>query len=120
MGARTISLRRLPLVEEKLAFFRYGDVAGKKLVTTDAGAWHFLEQDAFEDLLAGRIAEGHPEFEALQKKGFLREGFDLDQVAEQIATKAGDSYVTVERLLLALALAKGTAASDALDRAAHR
>jgi ATP-dependent Clp protease ATP-binding subunit ClpB len=40
----------------------------------------------------------------------------LDQ-AEQIAQKAGDSYVTVERLLLALALAKGTPAGDALDKA---
>jgi ATP-dependent Clp protease ATP-binding subunit ClpB len=31
--------------------------------------------------------------------------------AEQIAEKAGDSYVTAERLLLALALAAGTAAA---------
>ncbi|MCL4674044.1 MAG: AAA family ATPase, partial [Sphingomonadaceae bacterium] len=37
----------------------------------------------------------------------------LDQ-AEQIATKAGDSYVTVERLLVALALATTTAAGQAL------
>ena len=37
--------------------------------------------------------------------------------AEQIAVKAGDSFVTVERLLLALALAKGTAAGDALAKA---
>jgi ATP-dependent Clp protease ATP-binding subunit ClpB len=34
--------------------------------------------------------------------------------AEQLAQKAGDSYVTVERLLLALALAKDTAAGKAL------
>src|SRR6202521_1682038 len=34
--------------------------------------------------------------------------------AEQIAEKAGDSYVTVERLLLALALAKETPAGQAL------
>ena len=34
--------------------------------------------------------------------------------AEQIATKAGDSFVTVERILLALALATGTAAAKAL------
>src|SRR5438094_687460 len=34
--------------------------------------------------------------------------------AEQIAEKAGDSFVTVERLLLALALAKETAAGKAL------
>ncbi|QLC22557.1 ATP-dependent chaperone ClpB [Parasphingopyxis sp. CP4] len=37
--------------------------------------------------------------------------------AEQIATKAGDSYVTVERLLLALVMAKGTPSGDAFDNA---
>ena len=40
----------------------------------------------------------------------------LDQ-AEQIAQKAGDSFVTVERLLLALALATTTAAGKALQGA---
>ncbi|HTH27104.1 MAG TPA: ATP-dependent chaperone ClpB [Sphingobium sp.] len=40
----------------------------------------------------------------------------LDQ-AEQVAQKAGDSYVTVERLLLALALAGTTAAGKALTSA---
>jgi ATP-dependent Clp protease ATP-binding subunit ClpB len=40
----------------------------------------------------------------------------LDQ-AEQIAQKAGDSYVTVERLLLALALSLNTAAGKALKAA---
>ena len=34
--------------------------------------------------------------------------------AEEIAEKAGDSYVTAERLLLAMALAKGTPAAEAL------
>ncbi len=34
--------------------------------------------------------------------------------AEEIAKKAGDSYVTAERLLLALTLAKGTPSADAL------
>jgi ATP-dependent Clp protease ATP-binding subunit ClpB len=37
--------------------------------------------------------------------------------AEKIAQKAGDSYVTVERLLLALAMVKGTEAAKILDRA---
>jgi ATP-dependent Clp protease ATP-binding subunit ClpB len=46
-------------------------------------------------------------------------GLDNDAVrildsAEQIATKAGDGYVTVERLLVALALASTTAAGKAL------
>ncbi|WP_324828258.1 ATP-dependent chaperone ClpB [Qipengyuania zhejiangensis] len=40
----------------------------------------------------------------------------LDQ-AEQIAEKSGDSYVTVERLLLALALAGTTPAGQALNQA---
>jgi ATP-dependent Clp protease ATP-binding subunit ClpB len=40
----------------------------------------------------------------------------LDQ-AEQVAQKAGDSYVTVERLLLALALSHATAAGKALAAA---
>ena len=40
----------------------------------------------------------------------------LDQ-AEQVAQKAGDSYVTVERLLLAFALAKGTDVGNALQKA---
>ena len=36
--------------------------------------------------------------------------------AEAVAEKAGDSFVTVERMLLALALAKGTEAADALAK----
>jgi ATP-dependent Clp protease ATP-binding subunit ClpB len=40
----------------------------------------------------------------------------LDQ-AQEIATKAGDSYVTVERILLAMALAKGTDVGAALTKA---
>jgi ATP-dependent Clp protease ATP-binding subunit ClpB len=41
----------------------------------------------------------------------------LFERAEEIATKAGDSYVTVERLLLALAMSSGTAAGDVLANA---
>jgi ATP-dependent Clp protease ATP-binding subunit ClpB len=37
--------------------------------------------------------------------------------AEKIAQKAGDSYVTAERLLLALAMEKGSEAAKILDRA---
>ena len=40
----------------------------------------------------------------------------LDRAGE-IAKKAGDSYVTVERILLAMAMAKGTDVGDALARA---
>src|SRR5215813_5095033 len=41
----------------------------------------------------------------------------LFESAEKIAEKAGDSYVTVERLLLALAMASGTPAANILAKA---
>ena len=49
-------------------------------------------------------------------------GLDNDAVrvldsAEQIATKSGDSFVTVERILVALALATTTSAGQALKAA---
>jgi len=40
----------------------------------------------------------------------------LDQ-AEEVAKKAGDQYVTVERILLAMTLAKGTSVAEALENA---
>ncbi len=87
MGARSVRVVRLPMVEKKLSFFRWGDVAGKKLVTNDAGAWHFLSERSFEEFLAGRIEEGHPEYKALAQKGFLRDGLDLDGFAQKIGRK---------------------------------
>jgi ATP-dependent Clp protease ATP-binding subunit ClpB len=41
----------------------------------------------------------------------------LSEQAEKLAEKAGDSFVTAERILLALALAKGTPAARALSAA---
>ena len=41
----------------------------------------------------------------------------LFESAKELAAKAGDSYVAVERLLLALAMASGTGAGDVLRRA---
>src|SRR5689334_12287184 len=40
----------------------------------------------------------------------------LDQ-AQEVAKKAGDSYITVERILLAMVLAKGTEVGSALEKA---
>src|SRR3546814_7782809 len=51
---------------------------------------------------------------AAQAPGLDAEAIRVLDQAEQVAQKAGDSYVTVERLLLALALATTTAAGKAL------
>src|SRR3954453_18258355 len=50
---------------------------------------------------------------ANQTPGLDAEALRVLDSAEQIAQKAGDSYVTVERMLLAPVLAKGTAAGKA-------
>jgi ATP-dependent Clp protease ATP-binding subunit ClpB len=92
--------------------------------------------DDREGLAAGliRAAGGDParalaEVEAALGKQPTVEGSGAGQVylapetaklfeqAEKIAEKAGDSYVTAERLLLALALAQGTPAAAALQAA---
>ena len=89
--------------------------------------------DDKEGLAAGliRAAGGDPsralaETEAVLAKQPKVEGSGAGQVylgpetaklfeqAEKIAEKAGDSYVTAERLLLALAMSQGTPAADAL------
>jgi ATP-dependent Clp protease ATP-binding subunit ClpB len=46
-----------------------------------------------------------------------RETARLFEAAEEIATKAGDSFVTAERLLLALTMATGTPSADVLKDA---
>jgi len=85
--SRSIRLVRLPLAEEKVSHFRWGNVAGKKLVTNDTGAWHFLDEAAFADLLAGKIDPGHAHYDALREKGFLRDGLDLELMAEKFGRK---------------------------------
>ena len=54
---------------------------------------------------------------ASQAPGLDNDALRLLDQAEQIAQKAGDSYVTVERLLLAITLASTTAAGKALAEA---
>jgi len=54
---------------------------------------------------------------AQQTPGLDNDAVRVLDAAEQVAQKAGDSYVTVERLLLALALAKTSTAGKALATA---
>jgi len=55
---------------------------------------------------------------AQQTPGLDNDAVRVLDAAEQVAQKTGDSYVTVERLLLALALAKTSTAGKALAAAA--
>jgi len=80
------------LAVDRLGFFRWGRIAGKILITTDGGTWAFLSEPEFADLLGGRIAEGHPQFERLRAGGFLADGLDLDALATGLARRV--SHVT--------------------------
>ncbi len=54
---------------------------------------------------------------AQQSPGLDNDAVRILDTAEQVAQKAGDSYVTVERMLIALTLATTTTAGKALDAA---
>ena len=77
----------MTLREDKLGFFRWGSIGERTILTNDAGEWELLSADDFATLLAGEIDEGHPLFERLQAKCFVREGADLDALAERLRRK---------------------------------
>ena len=87
MSVRTISLDKLSIAPENLGFFRYGTVGGRILLTNDAGDWHFLSQKDFADFLAQKLPDDHPEKGELRAKGFLRDGMDVDSLAQRIGRK---------------------------------
>lgn len=88
MDRRTLTVSRPDLAEDCLGFFRWGRIAGRVLVTNDAGDWAFLSEAEFSDLLAGRVVEGHSLFQELQRKGLLRDGLDLDGLAARMAQRS--------------------------------
>jgi His-Xaa-Ser system radical SAM maturase HxsB len=84
---RSLTLAAPTLAADDLGFFRWGRIAGKVLLTNDAGEWAFLSEQEFDDLLAGRIGEGHARFDEFQRKGFVRDGWDLDAFATRVAQR---------------------------------
>lgn len=88
MEERSVSLPQLELSAESLGFFRWGNVGGSIVATNDAGEWAALAQAELDELLSGKIAEGHARFEEFQSKGFIRDGFDLDALAARMAKRS--------------------------------
>ncbi|MEO8601500.1 MAG: His-Xaa-Ser system radical SAM maturase HxsB [bacterium] len=87
MEQRHVTVPHPELTEDALGFFRWGRVADRTLISTDAGDWALLGEDEFHDLLAGRVVDGHARFAELQGKGFLRDGLDLDALATRMAQR---------------------------------
>lgn len=87
MERRSLTLPEPALAADALGFFRWGRIAGKVLLTNDAGEWAFLTDAELDDLLAGRVVEGHARFDEMQRLGFVRDGLNLDALAARIAER---------------------------------
>ena len=88
MEQRSVTVAQPALAEDQLGFFRWGRIANKVLITTDAGDWVFLTEAEFGDVLAGRVVAGHGSFQELQRTGVLRDGLDLDAFADRMAQRS--------------------------------
>jgi len=84
---RKLSVRRLPLAENKLGFFRFGQVGSHMIVTNDAGDFQFLEKPDFEAFLSGQLDPNNAVYPALRDKGFLRDGLDADALSLRLRQK---------------------------------
>ena len=87
MSRQVLRLARPEVATDGLAWFRFGTIGGRTVVTNDVGEWELLERSDFEDLLAGRIDAEHPRFAVLQAKGFLQEDMDIDGLAARLRRK---------------------------------
>lgn len=116
MVERSLTLTPPELAADALGFFRWGRVAGRVLVTTDAGDWAILAEAEFADLLAGRITDTHPRFTELQRKGLLRDGLDLDALAARLSQRSRhvrrNAYLHVVTLTTRGGRTNGEAAID--------
>lgn len=75
------------IAPDELGYFRWGSVAGRILVSSDGGDWASLSSEEFADLASGKVTAGHPRFEEFQRKGFLRDGLDLDALAARVSRR---------------------------------
>ncbi len=87
MTAHAVTLRRPTVAAEQLAWFRFGRIGKRVVVTNDVGDWELLDEAEFSDLLAGRIDEEHPRHAVLLAKGFLRTDLDVAELASRLRRK---------------------------------
>lgn len=83
----TLSLSRPAIHPEALGYFRFGKLGDGIVLTNELGDWHHLGEDAFHELLEGRLDPGSEDYPALLAKGFVREGLEMDSVAERFKRK---------------------------------
>ena len=87
MSKHTIRVPRRAVATDALAWFRFGKVGGRTVVTNDVGEWELLSEAEFAQLVGGEIDEEHPRFAVLQAKGFLQKDLDIDGLATRLRQK---------------------------------
>ena len=114
-AAQTVALRmdhqRIGPVHILKALLEDGQGMASGLIAKAGGSAEAARRETDEALAKVPAVTGGG---ANQTPGLDGEALRVLDSAEQIAQKAGDSYVTVERMLLALVLAKNTDAGKAL------
>ena len=83
--------RPLALARDKVADIRFRRVAGKWLVTNDAGHFAQLDEGDFSSLIEGRLEKGSSLWTELQEKGFIRDHLDFQGLAQ--AYRAKNSFL---------------------------
>lgn len=89
MEEQSISLQPIELAADSLGYFRWGHIGDSVVVTNDAGEWAVLTQAELDELLSGKVVEGHGRFDEFRSKGLIRDGLDLDALAARMAKRSG-------------------------------
>jgi uncharacterized protein len=72
---------------ERLMPFRWKELGGRVLLTTDAGEHVWLEREAFGDFLAGTLPDDHPAFVQLQNHNLVRSSDAEKQLMDRIQAR---------------------------------
>lgn len=87
MTTHTVSITQPRVQPDSLGFFRYGRLSGGYILTSESGEWHYLGADEFNLFLSGKMPEDHEAYSPLSTKGFIREGLELDLLADKVRSK---------------------------------
>ncbi|HYC59176.1 MAG TPA: His-Xaa-Ser system radical SAM maturase HxsB [Thermoanaerobaculia bacterium] len=75
------------IAADTLAYFRFGQLGERAILSNDAGEWHLMPQPEFDQFVRGQLPADHAQMPMLRAKGFLRDGFDADAFAEKFRRK---------------------------------
>ena len=82
--SHTLSIPSQDCDADKLSYFRFGAFQAGVILTTDQGAWHWLDKENFSKFLAGTLNEDSTEYQDLHKKGFVRANTNLEDLSQVV------------------------------------